>query len=175
MAHSVLLVPVPPLEQFVRERTAHHDAGFVSADPAFCHAHVTALGPFLPDPDDEAMEQVARIAATTSPFDFVLERVATFPDGVIHLVPDPEEPFVALTALLVEAFPQCPPYGGRFDDVRPHLTLDATADGVDEATVRTSLGDLVPTVCRAERLDLTWWESGRCRVLRSWPLGRRPA
>lgn len=171
MAHSVLLVPVPELEQFVRGRTAHHDAGFVSTDPAFCHAHVTALGPFLPDPGGDALEQVAGIAATTSPFEFVLGRVATFPNGVIHLVPEPEDPFVALTARLVEAFPQCPPYAGEFDDVRPHLTLDASIDGVDETTVRASLGHLVPAACRAERLDLTWWESDACRVLRSWSLG----
>lgn len=171
MAHSALQVPVPELEEFVRERTAHHDSTFVSSDPAFVHAHVTALGPFLPDPDDEASDKVAQMVAETPPFDFVLDRIATFPNGVIHLVPDPEGPFRSLTARLVEAFPQCPPYGGQFDDVRPHLTLDATADGVDESTIRTALGDLLPAACRAERLDLAWWEAGRCRLMRSWPLG----
>jgi 2'-5' RNA ligase len=171
VAHSVLQIPVPALERFVRERTAHHDPSFVSSDPAFGHAHVTALGPFLPQLDDGAADKVAQIAAGTAPFDFSLDRVATFPDGVIHLVPDPEEPFRDLTARLVEAFPQCPPYGGQFDDVRPHLTLDATADGVDEGTVRAALGSVVPAACRAVRLDLAWWESGGCRVLRSWPLG----
>ena len=45
--HSVLQLPVPALEGWVRDRTAHYDAGFVSADPRFGHAHVTALGPFV--------------------------------------------------------------------------------------------------------------------------------
>ena len=167
----MLQIPVPELEGFVRERTAHHDARFVSSDPAFCHAHVTALGPFLPELDDGAAATVAEIAADTAPFYFLLDRVATFPDGVIHLVPDPEAPFRALTARLAGEFPQCPPYGGRFDDVRPHLTLDATIDGVDETTARSALASLLPAACRAERLDLAWWEAGGCRVLRSWPLG----
>jgi len=41
--HSVLVVPVPALEEYVRARTAHYDASFVSADPAWVHAHLTVL------------------------------------------------------------------------------------------------------------------------------------
>ena len=54
---------------------------------------------------------------------------------------------------------------------RPHLTLDALSADVTESSTRTALGAAVPAYCRAERVDLAWYEAGRCRVLRSWPLG----
>ena len=111
------------------------------------------------------------IAATTGPFDFTLSRIAKFPNGIIHLVPDPDDAFRELTRRLAEAFPQCPPYAGEFADVRPHLTLDLRGTEVSEASTYALLGDLVPAACRATRLDLAWYEPGACRVLRSWDLG----
>lgn len=171
MGHSVLQVPVPWLEPFVRERTAFHDPTFLSDDPAFGHAHVTALGPFLDEVEEADAIVIASVAAAVGPFDFVLDRIATFPNGIIHLVPEPDGPFRELTRLLRDAFPQCPPYDGRFADVRPHLTLDARTAETTEASTRAALDGVLPAHCRAERLDLAWWESGGCRVLRSWPLG----
>lgn len=171
--HSVLLVPVPELEPFVRERHVFYDPAYVSDDPAFTHAHITALGPFLAEPDDAAVATVARIAAATEPFDVALHRLDTFPNGVIHLVPEPDQPFRDLTARLCAAFPQCPPYGNQFPAVDPHLTLDWTSETVSEGSTRQLLGDLVPAHFRAERLDLAWYEAGACRVLRSWALGHQ--
>ncbi len=43
--HTCLAVPVPALEDWVRERTAHYDPSFVSTDPGFAHAHLTLLAP----------------------------------------------------------------------------------------------------------------------------------
>ena len=45
--HSVLQVPVPPLEEYVRGRTAHYDPSYLGVGPAYVHAHVTALAPFV--------------------------------------------------------------------------------------------------------------------------------
>ena len=155
----------------MRERTAYYDTDYLSGDPAFTHAHVTALGPFLDELDPDAEAVVAGIARRTEPFDFVLADLDTFPDGIVHLVPEPAGPFSALTRRLVEAFPQCPPYGGRVPDPQPHLTLDARSATVTEESTRQSLGGLLPARCRADRLDLAWYEAGACRVLRSWALG----
>ena len=171
--HSVLQVPVPPLEPFVLARTRHYDADYASADPCFTHAHVTALGPFL-DLDaltDAALSEVGAIAATTEPFDFTLATVDTFPNGIVHLLPESPAPFAAFTERLWDAFPQYPPYAGAFAQVVPHLTLDALSDEVTEESTRTLVGPLVPARCRAERLDLAWYEPGRCRVLHTWRLG----
>lgn len=166
----MLQVPVPQLEPFVRARHAHYDADYVSADPTFVHAHVTALGPFLPVVDAEAAQLVAKIAASVEPFEFTLARVATFPNGLIHLVPEPDGPFRELTSRLVAAFPECRPYEGRFEPV-PHLTLDLRSASVSEESTRALLGDAVPAACRAERLDLAWYEPGCLSLLDSWPLG----
>jgi 2'-5' RNA ligase len=167
----VLLVPVPELEEFVRARTVHYDADYLSADPAFTHAHVTVLGPFVPRLDDTVAERIGRIAAQTPAFDFVLDRTGTFPNGIIHLRPEPDGPFRSLTERFVAEFPGFAPYGGAFPDVVPHLTLDAVSDTVGEASTRAMLGSALPTRCRAERLDLAWYDAGNCHVVRSWRLG----
>ena len=48
--HTVLAVGVPDLDDWVRTRTAQYDASFVSADPAFRHAHITLLAPWIANP-----------------------------------------------------------------------------------------------------------------------------
>lgn len=173
--HTVLVVPVPELESFVRLRWEHYAPALVSADPAFTHAHITALAPYLLDPTDADLGRVAAIAATTEQFDYALDTVRVLPDGHINLEPEPAAPFARLTARLWEAFPQCPPYGGRHCDVAPHLTLDRCSPEVSAESTRALLGDAVPARCRADRLELQWYQTGGCRALRSWPLGGHPA
>ena len=70
------------------------------------------------------------------------------------------------------AFPAWPPYAGEFGtDVRPHLTVDAASATVDLATTAALLADVVPVVVELDRLQLAWWESGRCHVMHEWALG----
>jgi 2'-5' RNA ligase len=171
MGHSVLVVPVPALEPFVRDRTACYDASFLSTDPMFVNAHITLLGPWLPQPSAAELARVGRIVADVPAFDFTLAEFDEFPDGVIYLRPEPAAPFAELTARLVAAFPQCPPYGGLFGTVVPHLTLDRRSPTVTRSTVRAAVGDLVPAHTRAERVDLQWWDNHDCHVRHSWKLG----
>ncbi len=168
--HTVLQVPVPPLETFVRERHAFYDSAWVSEDPSFVHAHVTALGPWLSSPSSGDLAVVAELAATTEAFEYVLERVATFDTGIIHLLPEPDGPFRELTARLATAFPQCPPYAGAFEPV-PHLTLDLRSRDVSQHSTRRLLADAVPARCRAESLDLAWYQADGCRLVHRWALG----
>ncbi|RXW33030.1 2'-5' RNA ligase family protein [Propioniciclava flava] len=163
--HAVLLIGVPALEGWIRERTAFYDASFLSADPRFAHAHITILAPCPPD-----LTLLTRVAATVAPFDFTLRRCGQFPDGTIHLIPEPADGFTALTAAARAAAPHIRPYWGRAEPA-PHLTLDRTGPGVSVASTLSSLADVVPARGRAEELLLTWWESDRCRVLGAAPLG----
>ena len=64
--HSVLQVPVPPLEGWVRARTAHYDTDYLSSDPDFTHAHITVLAPFLLEVDDHAAAAVEEAVADTA-------------------------------------------------------------------------------------------------------------
>ncbi|HWI42019.1 MAG TPA: 2'-5' RNA ligase family protein [Nocardioides sp.] len=168
--HSVLVVPVPALEGCIRARWQHYDVAWVSRDPDFTHAHITALAPFLAAPTPDDLARVGSVAASVPAFDFVLDSVATFANGLIHLPPEPAAPFAELTARLWAEFPQCPPYDGLFDPV-PHLTVDQTAPGVSEEGVRGELTGQLPVSCRADRLELHWYAEGDCRVLESWKLG----
>jgi len=169
--HSVLVVPVPALEPFVVERTRHYDDSFLSADPSFVHAHITLLAPWLALPSADDLEGVAKLASATEPFDFTLADVRVFPGGTIYLDPVPSGPFESLTAELVAAFPQCPPYGGLFDAI-PHLTVDHLLGGVGVEQTREALGGLLPAKCRAERISLQWYANNGCRTVADWELGR---
>ena len=166
----MLVVPVPELEAYVLERTHHYDDSFVSADPAFVHAHITLLAPFVPEPSASDLERVAKIAQAASPWSFELAEVEMSSGGNIHLAPEPAAPFAALTAELAAAFPQCPPYAGRFEPV-PHLTVDHLAGGADLHSTRASLAHLLPARCRAERISLQWYANHDSRVLTEWPIG----
>jgi 2'-5' RNA ligase len=164
-------VPVAPLEPFIRARTEHYDPSYLSADPAFTHAHVTALGPFVDELTEDVARRVAAIAAETEPFDFVLApHLGRFTDGTLHLSPEPDEGFRKLTARLAAEFPDLPPYAGAFDPV-PHLTLDRLSDEVTVESTLALLRDLLPATCRAERLDLAWYAPHGSHVVASWPLG----
>lgn len=169
--HTVLQVPVPPLEDFVRARTVHYDPAYVASDQAFVHAHVTALGPFVDELTADVERRVAAIAAESPPFDFVLERMGRFTDGTLHLVPEPDEGFRKLTARLAAEFPEFPPYAGQYVDFFPHLTLDRLSSDVTEESTLALLTGVLPARCRAERLDLAWYEPHGSRVLHGWPLG----
>ncbi|WP_408895850.1 2'-5' RNA ligase family protein [Nocardioides sp. R1-1] len=171
MAHTVLVVPVPALEDYIRARWEHYDPRWVSRDPAFTHAHITALAPFLAAPSDAELARVAAIARTTAALDFVLDEVSAFADGIVHAVPSPAAPFAELTARLWREFPECPPYAGEFADVVPHLTLDRVGPTVSLASVSAALAGVLPARARAERLELHRYAEGDCRVLASWPLG----
>lgn len=167
--HAVLAVPVPELEPFALDRWRHYLPTWVSGDPAFTHAHITVLSPYLPRPSAADLARVAAVVRATPAFDYVLRDVDELADGFILTVPEPAAPFAALTAALWEAFPQCPPYAGEYV-ASPHVTLDQRSADVSVASTRALLGDLLPARCRADRLELQWYEEGNCHVVADWKL-----
>jgi hypothetical protein len=50
------------------------------------------------------------------------DRCRRFP-GVLYLAPTPDQAFRALTEAVVARRPEVPPYGGRFAEIVPHLTV----------------------------------------------------
>ncbi len=168
----MLQLPVAELEEWVVARTRHYDPGFVSHDPDFGHAHITALAPFDPAPTQATLDVVGAIAAWTTPMAVRLAEIDQFPNGIIHLRPEPDTALRRLTRELAAAFPQFPAYEGRFGPfVDPHLTLDAVSDEVSVESTRQLVGSRIPVTTRLDVLQLAWWESARCHVLHQWPLG----
>lgn len=168
--HTVLAVPVTVLDTVVRERTACYDASYVSTDPGFVHAHVTMLAPWVPHPTGADRALVARIALDTPAFEVELAELGVFPDGVVHLRPEPDGPLRRLTSRLAAAFPDFPPYGGRYDDPAPHLTLDRLSASVTLESVRARIDTIVPATVAVDRIDLQWWTNDDCRLLATFPL-----
>lgn len=171
---ACLVVPVPALEQWVVGRTAHYDASFLSTDPHFAHAHLTVLAPWLPDPAADDLARVGAVLAAVPPFEVELARVATFPDGLVHAAPEPDDGLRSLTRRLAAAFPDHPPYGGRYEATGgpvPHVTLDRVGPGVSEEWVRSEVAHLLPARLVVDRVDLQWWGNHACRRVHSWRLG----
>jgi 2'-5' RNA ligase len=107
---------------------------------------------------DESVEQaVAEVIAGFTAFEFSLQDVRRFDDGVLYLAPEPDEPFAALTGALTARWPEYPPYGGGFDSVIPHLTV-ARANGAPVATMEAHLRGGLPVRTRAEEV---WLMEGR--------------
>lgn len=171
MGHTVLAVPVPALEEVVRERTAFYDRSFVSVDAGFAHAHITVLGPWVPAPTADDRTAVAEIASTTTRFEVKLAQLHEFSDGLLHLRPEPDDELRGLTRRLAAAFPGYPPYGGTFEPV-PHLTLDRRSATVTPEAVHARVAHLLPATVPVDRIDLQWWANHDCRLLQTFPLQR---
>lgn len=171
---SCLAVPVPVLEEWVAARTAHYDPSFLSRDPHFAQAHLTVLAPWVAEPTPADLATVREVLAQVPSFEVRLTGVATFPDGLVHAVPEPDHGLRSLTRRLAAAFPDHPPYGGRYDATGgpvPHVTLDRLGADVTEEWVRAEVGHLLPARLVVDRVDLQWWGNHTCRRLHSWRLG----
>ena len=117
--------------------------------------HVTALWPFLPvDAMDAAAERrLDELLAGAEAFAFALTRVATLADAAV-LMPEPAEPFAALTRLLWEEWPECPPYGGAYDDIAPHVVVAIDPSAAERAAIEAALAPRLPLAARAAEVLL---------------------
>ncbi len=121
--YTVLQAPVPAFETFVRGRLARWAPDFLRTDGGV-HAHVTLLAPFLEHPDAATFAELGALFGRAAPFDVTFGRLDRFPDGLTYAVPEPDAALRALTARLVERWPECPPYLVPGLVPAPHLSLD---------------------------------------------------
>jgi 2'-5' RNA ligase len=120
MNESALFVVAPEAEPWVHGLRSRFDPSAQVGVPA----HVTVLFPFMPREllTEAVLSRLRDALSAFAPFTFTLERVARFPQTT-YLVPEPSDAFAAMTGALVREFPDHPPYGGRFSEVIPHLTV----------------------------------------------------
>lgn len=148
---TAVIVPVAAAEGVVAEHRRRLDRSARWGVPA----HVTVVYPFVAptDVDQQLISSLAAIFAASSPFDCRFTECRWFASGVLWLAPDPAEPFRGLTRAVVDRFPSHRPYGGKYGEVIPHLTVGESrlaneADlGAAEADIRTRL----PITARIER------------------------
>jgi 2'-5' RNA ligase len=136
--------------------------------------HITLLVPFVPVKrlDDAVRARLRRTLAPIEPFDYTLERVAQFGEGVLYLAPEPAQPFVELVLALAAEFPEYPPYDGVHDTIVPHGTIAVSEDARLLARITADVAPHLPIVCRA--VEATIVERGadlRWRHRTALPLG----
>jgi 2'-5' RNA ligase len=137
-------------------------------------AHVTVLFPFVPPDqfDADTESELTRLFAATPTFDFRLVDTAWFGDDILWLAPEPSEPFRQLTRTLADSFPDHPPYGGRFVDPVPHLTIGTLGPSAELRRAEQALrADLPIHVTTGVVTHMTESPDGRWRRARSYQLG----
>ena len=162
---SILLVALPELDAYVAPwRT--------ELAPDGINAHMTVLSPFLPESqiDEGVLAELRGIFRSHRAFDLTFARTGAFPN-FLYLAPEPELPFSALTGTVFERWPEYPLYGGKYEDVRPHLSV--VYDGDDELceTVRRVLEQQLPIHTRVAAVDLLCFDGSRWNLRERFPLG----
>jgi 2'-5' RNA ligase len=168
---SAIIVEVPEAEPLVRPWRLLHDPSAAIGVPA----HVTVLFPFVaPGRLDGAVDEAIReLAAEHRAFRVSFARVEAF-DDVVWLGPEPDAPLRELTRAAWARFPEHPPYGGRFADVVPHLTVaqgDAAAVRRLRSEIERDLGGRLPFTAWVARLSLFVATGERWSRRGTYPLG----
>jgi 2'-5' RNA ligase len=169
---SGLAVLVPQAEALVHSFRDKYDPSAAAGMPA----HITLLYPFKSphEIDGSTIEKLNQCFAGFWAFDFSLAKIRRFPGGVLYLVPEPDEPFRRLTRAVWDCCPETPPFGGRYSNVVPHLTVAQLADEQQAKQIfvefeRASRGR-VPIHATAREITLMDRLSGSWRVRAAIPL-----
>jgi 2'-5' RNA ligase len=120
LPETALICRVPEAERYI----AHYRQRFDPSARRNVPAHVTILYPFMEPPSVDAgvIAALRGIAASVPAFNYRMATTKRFPVA-LYLEPEPDAPFQALTDGVFNAFPDYPPFGGKFDTVVPHITV----------------------------------------------------
>ena len=170
---SALVVPVPEAEPVV----ARWRLGLDPAAAAGIPAHVTVLYPFLPleDIDEGVITELRALLATSPAFAFHLAAVRWFGTDVVWLAPEPDQPFRSLTELVTIRWPECPPYGGTYEDVIPHLTIGDGGDRGEMVQAAGAVAGALPVAAMASEVSLLGSVGASWEVLASFALKTQPS
>jgi 2'-5' RNA ligase superfamily len=168
---SALIVEVPAAEPVVGRHRSELDANARLGIPA----HITVLAPFMPTSRLGAEERarLGSLLSAVQAFDFELDRTDWFGTTVLWLAPQDPAPFRRLTDAVFAAFPDFPPFEGRFDDVVPHLTVGFESPVEALRRAERDITSSLPVLGRADAVTLMHELSpgGRWEALASFPLG----
>jgi 2'-5' RNA ligase len=171
VADTALICRVPEAERYIARYRERYDPSARRNVPA----HVTVLYPFLQlhEVDAGVLAQLGQIAAGVRCFDFSLSETRRFPVS-LYLWPKPDTGFSALTDAVWRAYPDHPPFAGKFPTVVPHVTVahgdEPTLCEIEvELRIAMASGGMVRGHC--SELVLIENSSGRWEEVRCFPLG----
>ena len=170
MPETALICRVPEAEAYI----GHHRQRFDPPARRNVPAHVTILYPFMEPArvDGAVLDELAAIAAAVPCFDFRLRDIARFPSS-LYLAPDPARSFTLLTEGVHRAFPDYPPFAGKFDVVVPHVTV-AHGDEPQLCEIEVELRIALPGSgirARCEQMVLIENTTGIWQPMRTFALG----
>lgn len=163
-----LIVRIPEAEPYVGGWRERLDPSARAGVPA----HITVLFPFLEEgrTDASVHSALADVFGSHPAFDLRFERCGRLP-GVLSLVPEPDTRLRQLTEAIAARWPEAPPYGGRFTEIVPHLTV---AQGQDEAVferIEADLAGRLPFTSRVSSVELIVHDGVKWQERASFALG----
>lgn len=122
MPSTALIVPVPRVGPLISPWARRHDPATAGGVPP----HITVFFPFIP-PDALTRADLTRLEslfASHPATEVDLAHVGMFEQGeVLHVRPEPDTPFRAMTTSVQQEWPALEPYEGRVGDPVPHVTV----------------------------------------------------
>jgi 2'-5' RNA ligase len=172
LPETALICRVPEAERYI----AHYRQRFDPSARRNVPAHVTILYPFMAPQlvDAAVLATLSGIANSVPCFNYRLAQTRRFPVA-LYLAPDPDAFFAALTEGIFRAFPDYPPFEGKFDTVVPHVTV-AHGDEPQlceiEVELRIALSTGGGVAARCTELVLIENSSGRWEQMHVFGLGK---
>ena len=170
---SALVVIVPEAEDLVGAFRSRFDPSAAAGVPA----HITILYPFK-TPSELSAEVIGKLRAlfaNISSFDVRLTKLERFP-FVLYLALEPAEPLRQVINMVTDSFPEAPPYGGKVQDIIPHLTVAHAADCHEleriAADLQRQANGHLPIQSTVREIVLMVNESGRWEIRKRFALAR---
>jgi hypothetical protein len=166
---SALVLLAPRVHASLYDLRARHLRNLGRKMPS----HVTVLFPFRNPVDDSAVATIERICASTTPFTATFAEVRRFGSSVVWLQPEPTAAFLEVTANVLDAFPDCVPYGGKHRNNTPHLSVGSRLPRSVADALAAEVSPLLPLSDRIDALSLMFETGDGWRHERSWPFTSR--
>jgi 2'-5' RNA ligase superfamily protein len=136
-------------------------------------AHVTVLYPWIPasEIDSAALNRCASLAASVDPTKVSFSAVQVHP-GILFLEPDQRHIVNRLSQRAQSCWPSLRPYGGKYPDSPPHVTLALGAMRNDEIeAIRTLVTSLLPMQSRFDALHVVAFDESGWNGRHRFPFG----
>jgi hypothetical protein len=121
------------------------------------------------------LDELRRCFTGFAPIRFWLGPIRRFPTEVLYLAPEPDAPFRQLTLAIWERYSETPPYGGKWPDIVPHLSVASLADEQRLDRVTNDFAEAsqtrLPIRAIASEVALMDYRSGRWQVRAMFRLG----
>lgn len=110
--------------------------------------HITLLWPWKNPPiESNDIETLKTILKDTKPFSITFDKIEYFQNGTIFLACEDVRTIQKIMKKIFEAFPECKPYNGEFQNPTPHVTIAKIPD-------QTALPQIYEEICKALKPNL---------------------